>query len=424
MHMPGHKGEGFPLSYSHDITEIDGADVLYSPKGIIRESERAAEGLFGTCRTVYSTEGSSLSVRAMLALTVLYAGEVGERPLILAARNAHKSFLSSAALLDFDVEWIMGESLISSTVTPSALEVCLDKMTKKPTAVYVTSPDYLGCVSDISGLSRVCHERGVLLLVDNAHGAYLKFLPSDLHPITLGADACCDSAHKTLPCLTGGGYLHISGCAPRVFSERADEMMALFASTSPSYLILESLDLTNLYLSGGFSDKLAAFLKVIDSTKARLAAHGWSVMDTEPMKITLATKPYGYTGTEVGEYLFSRGIVSEFSDPDFLTLMLSAEFPREVLDNLADALISLKRREAITQGAPLAPTAPRIMSPREATFAQTELLPVGKCEGRVLAAASVSCPPAVPVLISGELITADAVRALRYYGIEEVRVVK
>ena len=105
LHMPGHKGFG-TLGVEHlDITEIDGADSLYEASGIIRESEQNASALFG-CDTYYSTEGSSLCIRAMLYLAVLHAQSRRRKPLIATGRNAHKTFLSAAALLDFDVMWL------------------------------------------------------------------------------------------------------------------------------------------------------------------------------------------------------------------------------------------------------------------------------------------------------------------------------
>jgi arginine/lysine/ornithine decarboxylase len=127
-------------------------------------------------------------------------------------------------------------------------------MGRKPCAVYVTSPDYLGNQQDLAGLSAVCAARGIPLLVDNAHGAYLHFLPQPAHPLDLGATACCDSAHKTLPVLTGGAYLHIAKNAPERYARDAKRAMALFGSTSPSYLILQSLDRANAYLAGGYAE--------------------------------------------------------------------------------------------------------------------------------------------------------------------------
>ena len=196
LHMPGHKGIG-ALGVEHlDITEIEGADVLYRAGGIIKASEANASGLFGTALTKYSTEGSSLSIRAMLYLATLYAKSRGQEARILAGRNAHHTFMTAAALLDLQVEWLYPEhwkSLVSCDISADFLDRVLDTP-DKPVAVYITSPDYLGNVADIAGLSEVCHKHGVLLLVDNAHGAYLNFLPENRHPIALGADICCDSA--------------------------------------------------------------------------------------------------------------------------------------------------------------------------------------------------------------------------------------
>ena len=261
LHMPGHKGIGEVESL--DITEIDGADSLYEASGIIKESEDNASELFGSY-TLYSAEGSSLALRAMLYLAML-TDKSGERPLILAGRNAHKVFVSAAALLDFDVEWLSsGDSYLSCNISPEMLDERLGAMEKKPLAVYITSPDYLGNVADIGGIANVCRKHGVLLLVDNAHGAYLAFTEPSMHPIALGADMCADSAHKTLPCFTGAAYLHIADSMPDSIKARAKTALALFGSTSPSYLILASLDKANAYLAGGYKEKLAKFTEKLD----------------------------------------------------------------------------------------------------------------------------------------------------------------
>ena len=196
LHMPGHKGMPLIGFEPLDLTEIDGADSLFEAEGILRESEENASRLFGA-HTFYSTEGSSLCIRAMLQLVCQYARSKGARPKILAGRNAHKTFLSAAALLDFELQWLYPDkdgSYLSCPVEAASLDQLLSQG-EAPTAVYITSPDYLGCISDVKELSRICKKHGVLLLVDNAHGAYLKFLAPSRHPIDLGADLCCDSAH-------------------------------------------------------------------------------------------------------------------------------------------------------------------------------------------------------------------------------------
>ena len=264
MHMPGHKGRG-PLGCEElDITEIAGADELYEAEGIIAQSEANATQLFSTARTYYSTEGSSQCIRAMLHLALQMRPAKAGRPVLLAARNAHKALLYAAALLDFDIQWLWpapdaAGALCTCPVEPEALSSALDELSaegRTPFGVYLTSPDYLGFVQDVAGLSAVCHAHGLPLLVDNAHGAYLHFLKEgSRHPIQLGADLCCDSAHKTLPVLTGGAYLHLG---PSVQADEAAvrNALALFGSTSPSYLILQSLDAANAVLADSFREKL------------------------------------------------------------------------------------------------------------------------------------------------------------------------
>ena len=233
MHMPGHKGKPETGCDACDLTEIEGADELYRSRGILRESEENAASLFGTGRTVYSAEGSSLCIRAMLYLASLRAAEEKLPRRILAGRNAHKTLMTAAALLDIEIDWVYPEpeeGLLSCGITAEKISESLNK--KAYMAVYVTTPDYLGHTVPVQGIAEACRRKGVPLLADNAHGAYLRFLAEDRHPVSEGADLCCDSAHKTLPCLTGAAYLHISKRAPESFARNAERAMSLFASTS------------------------------------------------------------------------------------------------------------------------------------------------------------------------------------------------
>ena len=418
LHMPGHKGHG-PLGIEAlDITEIRGADSLYEAEGIIAQSEENASSLFG-CPTLYATEGSSQCIRAMVYL--LCQNARGKQPKIAAGRNAHKAFLTAAALLGVEVSWLYPEkqaSYLSCPLTAEELEGYLEK--EAPTALYLTSPDYLGALSEIAPLAEVCHRHGVLLAVDNAHGAYLKFLPESLHPMDLGADICCDSAHKTLPVLTGGAYLHLS---ERFSIAQGKNALMLFGSTSPSYLILQSLDAANAYLET-YPQRLSALLPGIRRLKKNLRDHGFSLYGSEELKLTLDTKAYGYRGTEFADLLRKANLEPEFADPDYVVLMLSAEMDPQLLRYLEETLCRIPRRAPVLETPPRFSPGEKVLSIREAALAPWELLPAEQCLGRILAVPAVGCPPAVPILVCGERIDENAVRAFTYYGIPTCPVVK
>lgn len=426
LHMPGHKGNPVLGFEALDITEIDGADELFTASGVIAESEAQAGTLFGA-HTCYSTGGSTLCIQTMVYLAAQYAASKGERPMILAARNAHKAFIHAAALLDVDIHWLypeMGEgSYVSCPITAEQVERTLQHSDAPFTAVYVTSPDYLGNMLDIQGLAAACHRNGSLLLVDNAHGAYLKFLPEDGHPMTLGADICCDSAHKTLSVITGGAYLHISHAAPALLAQRAKAAMSLFGSSSPSYLILQSLDAANDRMTR-FRRALADFLPAVSALKQRLAACGYALTGTESLKLTLCPKGYGYTGDQLAALLEQSGIFPEFHDPDHVVLMLSPENGTDALLILERTLCNLPRKHAISVSQPAVPRPERVLTPRQTLFAVSETLPIESCLGRISAAAAISCPPAIPLAVCGERIDRQVIDCLRYYGIDSCTVIR
>ena len=423
LHMPGHKGTG-PLGCEPwDLTEIPGADALYQDRGILRESQENAAALFGSGATLYSAQGSSLCVRAMLFLALTWANRRGKSPRIAAGRNAHSSFLSGVALLDLPVDWLWGDGLLTYTPDLTELESLLSGP-QPPAAVYLTCPDYLGNLPHLAPVAALCHRYGALLLVDNAHGAYLKFLDPSRHPLDQGADLCCDSAHKTLPVLTGGAYLHISREAPVELAENARRAMALFASTSPSYLILQSLDLCNRYLQEGYPQKLAAFLEKMLPVREKLVRLGWTLLGDEPLKLTLSPKGRGYTGEELARLLAQKGLVAEFADPDYLVLMLSPEWGGEEPDRLLDPLTALPVRPPIPHTPPRLTRPRRVLTPRQALLSPQEEIPVEQALGRVLGSPQVSCPPAVPILVCGEAFDPSALAAFAYYGRETCLVVQ
>ena len=293
-----------------------------------------------------------------------------------------------------------------------------------PCAVYLTSPDYLGNILDIKSISRVCDDFGVPLIIDNAHGAYLAFCEPSMHPIALGAHMCCDSAHKTLPVLTGGAYLHISEKADKKYIKNARSRLALFASTSPSYLILQSLDLCNKTIAEGYADKIGTCIKKVSSTKEELEKNGISVYPSEPLKIVIETKKIGYFGTELADILRSEMLEFEYSDDDYIVAMFTPENDDRDYERLISALVKLEKKCAI-ESDEIRPSKPKkLMSIRSAILSESIAVNVDDTEGRICASPTVSCPPAVPVVMSGELISCDEIALLKRYGIEKVEVVK
>ena len=427
LHMPGHKGKGRLGVECLDITEISGADVLYGASGIIAESEENATSLFKSAHTFYLTEGSTLGIKAMLALALSDAVGEKRRPIVLAARNAHKAFINSAALLDFSVEWLYpseSEHLCKCNVTPLDLENKLSAMERLPEAVYVTSPDYLGNMADIKGLSEICDRYGIPLLVDNAHGAYLAFLTPSEHPISLGASMCADSAHKTLPVLTGGAYLHISKKAEK-YIPRARAMLSLLASTSPSYLTLQSLDLCNEYLASDYSERLSKTVAKVDNLKRELSSLGYSFEGDERLKLVIWANKYGYTGTEIADFLREYSIEIEFYDRELAVMMFTPENSDGDYARILSALSLLSRHDRVSDGAfDLSAPHTSACSIREAAFSPSETISVEDAVGRICAQSTVSCPPAVPIAVSGEIITKEDLTLFKKYGITEVEVIK
>lgn len=417
LHMPGHKGREVLGCEKYDITEIHGADSLFEADGIIRESEKNLSDIYETRASFYSTEGSSLCIRAMIFMAMQYSD--GKKK-ILAGRNAHKTFLSALALCDLDADWLFGEDLYSCRITPEELDAKLQS--DEYFAVYVTNPDYLGNMIHLKSLADVCHKRGIPLLVDNAHGAYLKF--TGQHPMDNGADMCCDSAHKTLSCLTGSAYLHVSKNAIRPYEKDAKRALSLFASTSPSYLIMASMDLMNQKMSDGYELKIRDVSMLVDELKTSLSHLGFEFSGREKLKINIKPKSVGFTGENLGSLMEKEGLYPEFCDQDNLVLMFSADTSRQDFAKITSFFSALGKKCPITSNAPSLPKLHKAMSVREAMFSPSETVDVSDCVGRILASPCVSCPPAIPIAVCGEVLDEAAVECFMYYGVKEINVIK
>ena len=423
FHMPGHKGKSFHGMECYDITEINGADYLYDAQGIIGASEAQTAKAFGTARTLYGTEGSSQCIKTMLGIIKMCSSS--DRVTVLAPRNVHKAFIDACILLDLDVKWLYPQkptaSICCADISPQQFEKALGE--GGIDCCYVTSPDYLGNMADIKTISQICRKAGIPLIVDNAHGAYTAFLKESCHPIALGADMCCDSAHKTLPCYTGAAYLHISKSAPKEYGEIAKNVMSMFGSTSPSYLLLQSLDMCSERLaSGKFAGELEDAVVRVSECKRKLESMGWVLCGQEKLKITLDAANCGYDGNDLADMLREKKIEPEYSDAGYVVFMASAWTQQSELDALMQALESIPVKTAIKQELPAITAAERKMPIRQAALQRYHTVSVDEALGKVCAMTVTACQPSVPVVVSGEVINDEVIKILKRYSIFSVNV--
>lgn len=427
-HMPGHKGRP-PFDstymknlYAMDITEIEGADSLFEADGIIKESEENATKLFETAGTFYSCGGSTLCIQAMLFLMKQ------EKRHVFAMRNCHRAFLNACILLNIDVTWLypqQTEGILSGKVPVSELEKMLSACNKSA-CVYLTSPDYVGNISDIASVSKICKKYNARLLVDNAHGAHLAFGTSNRHPIKLGADLCCDSAHKMLPALTGAAYLHTSD--PEL-AKKAKYAMSIFGSTSPSYLILTSLDLCNMYLEKNIRDDIERMQREIKQFHSALSEF-FRFSFGDLFHVTIYAKQSGTTGYAINKYLKEERIFPEYVDEDMIILLFSPVTDKEEMRGVTLALLKAgeelkcKSNKALPISGVSTCRLEQAMPMRGAALADYEEIPVETAVGRICAGVKVPCPPAVPIAVSGERISSECIEIFEHYKIKTVCVVK
>lgn len=407
LHTPGHNGE-FP----HDITEIDGSDSLFESDvsgGIIGESEAIAASLFGSQKTLYSCAGSTLAIQT--ALAVLKSQGVKT---IAASRCSHRSLALAASLLHINVKWLYPKEFPSANVIYDAEAI------RDADALFITNVDYFG------GTWKFVNPN-IPTVIDNAQAAYLRFVDKRimgydyLHPLELGFPLiCADSAHKTLPVLTGGAYLHFAkGTDP----SRAKEMMALFGSSSPSYLILESLDRFNGMLTDNIQMVTNACLMVAE-LKERLSEAGVPLLKSDPLRITVNACEYGMTGGEYADFLRQNGgIECELTDNNRAVLLFSAATTLEDCERAELAMKFVPTKTPLPQFEYPVVKATADMPMWEAMYSPCKTIPIKSASGEVCAKLIAPCPPGIPIVMPGEIIDHNVIDALWKFGIENVTVV-
>ncbi len=431
LHTPGHKGCADileRLSLNLDLTELPDTNALYEADGVIARAEELATKLFGSDRTVFSAGGCSLAIQGMLRCCC----SEGDR--IIMDRGSHRMAVNAVALLGLEPVWLMsgrawGEDGLCPLPDASDVKELLAAY-PDAAAVYITSPDYMGRMSDIAAISGVCAEHNIPLLVDNAHGSHLIAF-DDLHPLRRGASMTACSAHKTLPVLTGGAFL---SSADPVLSVRMKGAMSLFGSTSPSYLIMASLDLCRAWLQEEGAAALRHTAGRCEEICRAAAEAGFGLPDgkRDPMRVTLLTRTAGMSGNTAAQCLRDAGFEPEYADDACVVLLPTPFVTDQQMARLKQTIVSLPLNSAGEDGIFLPPIADiiasaqeseRVMPLRAAALARRETVDTAAAAGRTAAAPVCPCPPGVPVVMPGERITPDCTRLLLAMGVERVECV-
>ena len=416
FHMPGHKRNPEFLRECPDITEITGADDLHHPEDIILTKQRSAARLFGARYTLFSTTGSTSLIHTAISATTKSRGN------IYIARNCHKSVYNAAYINSLNAGYIMPEWISElgcyGEVKPEAVEAALKKVSVD--AVVITSPTYEGIVSDVKSISEICHRYGAALIVDAAHGAHLGlseyFLPSAR---SLGADIVIESAHKTLPCLTGAALLHI--CSNKINKEDIDRAFSVFVSSSPSYPILSSITNTVRQFSMNRGDPLFRLQsdrldELYRNASVFKALSLYRAENHDKSKIIINCAKSSIYGYELKERLLrEHKIECEMATQNYVLALSTVADTALGFDRLFYALSEIDRDIEflnLPQETTPPPQPQLKMSIRRAVESEKESLYLPRALQMVSADFVYAYPPGSPIIAPGEVITPEAVRMI------------
>ena len=419
MHMPGHKGHapfGAADLYALDTTELPGTDDLYAPEGGLRRAEECYARAAGSAEALLLHNGSTAGIQAML---MLYA-RAGET--VLLPRNAHLSATNACVVGDLQPVY-MPQTFTADGYGYVAEETILAALAAHPEAkcLLVTRPDFYGCLTPLKRIAEKAHAQGCRLVVDEAHGAHLPWMTGLESAGVLGADAWVQSCHKTLPSLTGTAVLHLRKGADR---ERAMTLLRLTQTSSPSFVLMMSIDDGRAWMEAYGRERLTATAQAADALRARLPelgykdAHaGWQEtgMQFDPTRLVI-TAPQG--GEALDTALRARGIDVEMHDLRRVVCILTAMDDAETVAQLEAALRDIRPAAADIPLPPYQQPLPqRAMAPRQAVMGETAWVPLEQAAGRVAAASAGLYPPGIPLTAPGEIFTEETAAALARSGV-------
>ncbi|MDK2881756.1 MAG: hypothetical protein PWP58_91 [Bacillota bacterium] len=442
FHVPGHKGgRGAPPELGaawgrslleFDLTELPGLDNLHAPAGAIRVAQELAAELYGADASFFLVGGTS----AGLIAAVLAATRPGMR--LILPRHAHRSLLAAVILGDlepvFYPVYVDKEWLLPGGWDEEAAEMLI-RRTRGAGAVVLVHPTYHGLIGRAQELTAAAHAASLTVIADEAHGPHF-YLHPDLPSgaLTFGADLAAQSAHKLLGSLTQSSWLHLAG--GRVAASQVQEVLRWLESSSPSYLLMASLDLTRRQAALTGRSAWGRTLELAERVRAEIGrltgitcldATSWpGVTAQDPCKLTLKVSDLGLTGVEAAAYLRqAHGIQVEMADLCTILLVLTPADDEETAKRLLAALSSLVRGRHGAKGRvwdlPALPPPVQRLRPREAAFTRQVSVPWRAARGRVAARTLVPYPPGVPLLWPGEEVTAEVLEvaeAYRHAGVE------
>lgn len=420
--------------FAYDVTETPMTDDLHSPKEAIYQAQKLYGELYGADQSFFLVNGSTCGNEAM----ILSAACEGESVMI--ARNAHKSAMMGLILSGAKPVYVMPEVLdewgIQGGITPLAVKDCFAK-NPDCKALFLVSPSYYGVCSDLAAIADICHEYGALLLVDEAHGGHVYFHDSlPRGALAAGADMCVQSMHKVTGALTQSSILHIKhhGVGAAAL-ERAAENLHLVQSTSPSYLLMTSLDCARYELAMHGTEMMDKALELADWARGQInAIDGFRCMDRrasgragiqnlDRTRLVISASSIGLTGYALETLLFEQYAVNmELSDYHNVLAIVTYANEKEDLARLVEACAEISRmyRKGIItykkQDFLQTVQFPKqVLTPRKAYFSKTKKIPwknaVGKISGQMIA----PYPPGIPILYPGEQISEQVWEYIEFF---------
>ena len=419
FHMPGHKGAREALQpleniLKYDVTEIPDTGSLFDNIGSTKEAQEMATRLFKTKGTFMSAGGCTLCIQTMLRLVCPNGGKV------LMSRVIHRSAINAMSLLNITPVWIYPDNsagkYFSGRITADSVKKAIDE-NPDINAVYITSPDYFGVISDIKAISQAAGD--IPVIVDAAHGAHLGFIDGFLSPVQSGAAISAESAHKTLPVLTGGAWLNTGD---ERYVGNVSEAMALFGSTSPSYPIMLSLDLCRDWLENNGKELLNKTVERVKKVKDLIVSLGFKIPEgiCDPMRIAFVVEDCDNTGDQLRENM----IEPEYAEGSTVIIIPTPFNSEEDFETLENALKNIKPNGRTKSASTEIFTGEQVLTPAQALLAESELVNTENSKRKVAAETLCPCPPAIPLVMVGERVDEDTVKRLTENGFYQLRIVK